>query len=106
MVGATIADRYSMRDIPRLRLSLSVGLHYPGSVDLMSSAFDDGFRREWFMHSDLQKADEACYSACGMHLYDAWSDDRGCYVGGSWMNPSGIARAIAYLVFGWRDDDE
>jgi hypothetical protein len=71
----------------------------------MMSAFNDGFRREWFLHRKMRAADAACYQACGMNLHSAWMCESGCYVtGGSWMSPSGIARAIARVTFDWSDE--
>ena len=69
------------------------------------NAFDEGFRREWFLRTEMREADRACWSACGMSLHSAWTSERGCYVGGSWMSPSSIARAVAALVFDWSDDE-
>jgi hypothetical protein len=69
------------------------------------SAFNDGFRREWFLQAEMRKADSACYTACGMSLHSAWTSESGCYVGGSWMSPSKIARGIAQIVFDWSDEE-
>ena len=68
----------------------------------MMSKFPSQF---YFQQEKMGAANEACNAACGMGLREAWSNDRGCYVGhgsSTWMSPSGIARAIAALVFDWR----
>ena len=70
------------------------------------NAFNNGFRREWFLHRKLQAADGACYEACGMDLYSAWTHESGCYVGGSWMSPAAIAKGIAGLAFDYCEEDE
>ena len=70
------------------------------------NAFDEGFRREWFLQRDkIGQANWACYMACGTDLHSAWTNERGCYVGGSWMSPSKIAKAVAALDFDWSDDE-
>ena len=69
-------------------------------------AFDEGFRREWFLQKEkIAKANYACYTACGMSLYQAWTIESGCYVGRAWMSPSSIAQGIAQIVFGWSDEE-
>ena len=70
-------------------------------------AFDEGFRKEWFLQKEkMAKANEACHTACGMSLHDAWTSTGGCYVGGAWMSPENIAKGIAYIVFDWSDEYE
>ena len=64
---------------------------------------------EWSLQKEkMAKANEACHTACGMSLYDAWTSDTGCYVGkpSHWMSPSSIAQGIAYIVFDWSDEYE
>ncbi len=68
-----------------------------------TNAFDEGFRREWFLRPEMREVDRACYAACGMSLHTAWTNERGCYVRGSWISPSQVARAIAGLVFDWEE---
>ena len=69
-------------------------------------AFDEGFRREWFLQREkIGKANAACYTACGMSLHGAWTIEAGCYVGRAWMSPSNIAKGIAKIVFDWSDEE-
>ncbi len=66
-------------------------------------AFDEGFRREWFLQKEkIAKANDACYTACGMSLHEAWTIERGCYVDRVWISPATIARGIAKIVFGYQ----
>jgi hypothetical protein len=70
-------------------------------------AFDKGFRKEWFLQKEkMAKANEACHTACGMSLHDAWTISSGCYIGhpSHWMSPEKIAKGIAKVVFDWGDE--